>query len=84
MIAWSGSDPLPRDLVAIRFELRRGDTQVAGGPVPSSSVSAADGALDVQVPASAFVPGEHELRIAVARRPGAFEDYARYVFTVRR
>ena len=77
-------DPLPANLVAARFELRRGGVQVAGGAVPLAAVSRSDGAVEMQVPAAALTAGEHELRLDFATEPGRFVTYSSFTFSVVR
>lgn len=77
-------DPLPQNVVGVRFELRRGGVQVAGGVVPLTAITGSDGAIQIQVTATALMAGEHELRLSVATEPGRFLDYSSFTFLVVR
>ncbi len=77
-------DPLPSGIVGARYVLDRGGVQVAGGEVPPSAISAAEGSLVVAVPTAALAAGQHEMRISLATTPGRFTDFASYVFAVVR
>ena len=77
-------DPLPSGIVAARYVLDRGGAQVAGGVVPLSAISTAEGSLVVAVPTAALAAGQHEMRISLATTPGRFTEFAAYVFAVVR